>query len=544
MAARLLVPLALFLALAGQVAWVLHAYGDRPFAYVLDDPYIHLTLGRNLAATGVLGVNRGEWASASSSLLWTLLLAGADLLVGDRLLTPLVLNLAVAVGLLAAITAFLTARKTPPLVILALGLVFLVAVPVVPLAFTGMEHLLHLALVLALVGAIAACLQGRGRPWVALRLGFLATACRYESAFVVFGLAVGCLLARRWALAAGLLAMPVLFVGGFGLVSAAHGESLLPNTLLVKAVAHAPGESFLLAKLLCLGRNARLAPPLVALMLASLWLLPASRRSGRPRPGLRCALLAFPLAALLHLTLASVGWFYRYEAYLYGWGLVVIAWGFAETFRRGQFDETSPRRAALAKWALSGVPVLLGILVAAPRWPALPETPRGMAEVYCQQGQMARFVRAYYNQATVALNDIGAVSYYTEARLVDLVGLANHRLAVARVKGGITPEFLDRVAAEEGAQIAICYTDWFRQGPPARWRLVAAWVTPGEEIAVAGQTVGFYALREDPAVLRQRLEAFQPWLPTGIAVRYVWEEPSERDRRQALRSAPAGGRPD
>jgi hypothetical protein len=44
------------------------------FIYALDDPYIHLDLADQLARTGVYGVNEGQVAAPSSSILWPFLL--------------------------------------------------------------------------------------------------------------------------------------------------------------------------------------------------------------------------------------------------------------------------------------------------------------------------------------------------------------------------------------------------------------------------------------------------------------------------------------
>jgi hypothetical protein len=66
----------LYAIIAAAVFLGMRSTGGR-LGYTLDDPYIHLSIARNLAAHGVWGVNEGEFAGASSSPLWTLLLAGA-----------------------------------------------------------------------------------------------------------------------------------------------------------------------------------------------------------------------------------------------------------------------------------------------------------------------------------------------------------------------------------------------------------------------------------------------------------------------------------
>ncbi|MBD3165344.1 hypothetical protein GF324_01985, partial [bacterium] len=65
------------LPVAGLLMLIYHAVGrsaGMPFMLTLDDSYIHLTLARNLAETGVLGLNPGEGGGGSSSAAWTFLL--------------------------------------------------------------------------------------------------------------------------------------------------------------------------------------------------------------------------------------------------------------------------------------------------------------------------------------------------------------------------------------------------------------------------------------------------------------------------------------
>ncbi len=536
MTTRLLLRLTLFALLAVQVAWVLRAHGDRPFVYGLDDPYIHLTLARNLAMTGVLGVNPGEWSSASSSPAWTAMLAGFYLVTGDQLLAPLVLNLAIAAALVWWWAGFFLRAGYAPLVVLVGGLAFVFLVPLVPLAFTGMEHLLHLALVLALVVSTVRAAEGRTHPAWPIGLAAVATAVRYESLFVIAGLGFCLLVTRRWSLGLGLPAAGLGVAAVLGAVYVAHGESPLPNTFLVKALSALPGQSLISARRMRLAHNVLEAPGLVLLMIAAAGGVLSARQQGRrqtppsPVPPLwSIGLGGFALAALLHLTLASTGWFFRYEAYLIGLGIVLLMWALAPVappahsnnhpraaVKCRPYPETAPRRQLGI-----GVVLLLCVLAILPgfreRAAAIAKVPAAMREVYQQQYQLARFVREYYNGVAVGLNDIGAVSYYSRAHIVDLVGLASYPLAVARARGPVTTERVDQFARTQGVQVAFVYPEWLHRGAPATWRLVGTWTTPGARVAVGGETIGFYALAEPPETLRWHLQEFAPRLPPGVS---------------------------
>ena len=62
---------------------------DGHLIYPLDDTYISMAMGKNLAEHGVWGVTRHEFSSTSSSLIWPLLLAAADRVLGTNELVPL-----------------------------------------------------------------------------------------------------------------------------------------------------------------------------------------------------------------------------------------------------------------------------------------------------------------------------------------------------------------------------------------------------------------------------------------------------------------------
>ncbi|HEY3398707.1 MAG TPA: hypothetical protein VGM19_13715 [Armatimonadota bacterium] len=510
--------------LAELVYYVLAAYGNHPFAYPLDDPYIHLTLARNLAHTGVLGINPGVWASASSSPLWTLLLTAVITFAPGQDTAPLVLNLILAAGLLWWLGGFLLDRGWSPFLALLLGLAFMLAVPLAPLAFTGMEHVLHLVLVVALLLSVARHLDHRSPVNTPLILAALATAARFESFFLLLGMGLFLVVGGRRRLGVALPAVGALVICTFGAINLAHGESFLPNTMLVKALAGAQNGGLLVTKAEAWVRQTTGVPALLALLalLSGMIWYRSDNYLERRSLAWQTVVGGFLVGATLHLALAAVGWFARYEAYLLGSGMVVWAWAYTE-LRRGHRGPARVRRTANSNMALllavSGLVILPPFLS---RAGLLKQTAPAMAEVYFQQLQVAHFVEHYYRDQIVAANDIGAVSYYSHSRLVDLMGLANHPLARARYQGTLTTDRLDEVVKEQGARIAIAYPEWFRQGPPPpRWVLVATWKTPGEEIAVGGQVVGFYALEEDPAVLRSQLQEFQPQLPPEIEVTYL-----------------------
>jgi hypothetical protein len=149
---------------------------------------------------------------------------------------------------------------------------------------------------------------------------------------------------------------------------------------------------------------------------------------------------------------------------------------------------------------------------------AFTRTPRAVRCIGEQQVQMGRFVRTYFRGQTVAINDIGAVSWYGDARIVDLVGLATPAVARARMMDTFTTAFIDRLCASEHVSVALLYEQWFagdRALPPA-WRRVARW-TIRDPIVVGGPTVTIFApsAAAEPRV-RAVVRAFADSLPPDV----------------------------
>src|SRR5579863_5573742 len=61
------------------------------FVYVVDDPYIHMAIAKNLAAHGVWGVTPYQFSSSSSSIIWPLLLSSIYRLFGPHETASLIL---------------------------------------------------------------------------------------------------------------------------------------------------------------------------------------------------------------------------------------------------------------------------------------------------------------------------------------------------------------------------------------------------------------------------------------------------------------------
>jgi len=508
------------------------------FVYPLDDPAIHLSVARRLVHDGTWGVVAGEFQSASSSPLWTLLLAPtqwvAEGAAGE--LVPLALALAaalVAVRVLGDDLAVLRPGPRRPVdavavVAVVVGLAFLPG-----LAFMGMEHTLHAALVLALAAAVEARWAGGGPRaadrvpvprWAPVALAAAATATRYETGGVVVALAVGLAVAglgpwrdpdtppaparRRVGAVAALAATAAAVVGGVGAVSLAFGQGLLPNSVVLKSVGDRGDTRRSPAAAL-----ERLVgdPLLVAFAVVAVAVLAATavaRRRGRVVPGGAAFPAAVTLVAILvHAELGAVEASLRYQGYLYGLG----TWTVLRVLPL--LPALAPRLAGLP----AGAVVLLLVPAAAHQVEATLSAPREAAITWEQRYQVARFLAEAYREAPIAISELGYISLYHDGPLTDVYGLADHEVLEARLDGRADAAFWRDLTERRDVEVVVTYDFSLGGDVPPEWIRVAEWRSPDAYFEV---TRFWAAAPEHTGPLIERLRAYEPELPPGVEVTY------------------------
>jgi hypothetical protein len=110
-----------------------------------------------------------------------------------------------------------------------------------------------------------------------------------------------------------------------------------------------------------------------------------------------------------------------------------------------------------------------------------------MRGTYLEQYQSAQFIRRYYPGAAVIVNDLGAVTYYTEARILDLVGLGDIEPLEIMRRTAYTGREVVEWTAPYRPSIAIVSLGWAMVGPliPPEWVRVAVVEMPPHRHRVA-----------------------------------------------------------
>jgi hypothetical protein len=515
------------------------------FMYALDDPFIHMQVAKNLALYNTWGINPHEFESASSSILYTLLLAGCFKLFSVNILIPFIINFIAAVCLLATVHQWLLkqALGNTARTITLLLLVILVPLPV--LIISGMEHTLQCFFSFLFLSRFSDWLatfesdtrNRNGRiPLPVLAYALLVVSIRYEGLFLV---AIACLV-LAWrkkfitAFVLGIIAViPVII---FGVYSVAHGSYFLPNSVLVKSeqIQFSPRGIIQFLQNVLIQKLTVAKPPVVPVpgipppgisLLATqrlLVLLPLAfflfRPQLRQNRSYSLSIGILLSCTLLHLVFATTGWFYRYEAYLILCATVwlsVIIYKYGSTLIRG--EKLFPK-------------LLLGVLLFFLFSPAILRSSAAFSNakqacinIYQQQYQMGQFINRNYNDLAVAANDIGAASYYSKTKMIDLWGLGNNEVARGKKGKYWTPAFLDSLVTRENVKVVMVYDEWFDKALLQRWTKVATW-TIHNNVICGGDTVSFYAVNQaDRSLLEQQLRAYASSLPQGVDVGYMNE---------------------
>jgi len=501
----------------------IHATGGE-FTYPLDDAYIHMAVAENLVRHGTWGINPGEFASVSSSPLWTALLGGVRAVFGRLETAPLVFNLIFGCLALLSFDGILRKERMRAFARTGLLTVFIFAVPLPTMALSGMEHSLQIWLTLVffaamsgVVGPPAALKKKREGLILALSAAAL-TACRYEGAFLVFAAGLVFLARRdvkRFILVGASSAFPILL---FGIVSRMGGGAFLPNSLLLKGsrpelgsidgVVRSVGGTAVLGLI----RNPLLLTVFL-IGLALLALLPAGTFGMKEKH--RPVIFLFLATLVLHLQFSSTGWLFRYEAWLIALGMAAYCVAISG-FRPPILSREARRRTAAV-----GLGLLASLPIIHRSYQAIQQAPLASINIYEQQRQTAELIRRHFPGETVALNDIGAVAYFTDNRILDVWGLASGEIARRKIRRTYTTEVLERLVREQHADIAVVSADFIdvRGGLPPHWDNLGEW-TIRDNVVCARDTVSFYATRPEARErLMTALRSYGRLLPPSVRQR-------------------------
>ena len=470
-AAIVVVALFVVWAFAATVLAVTH-----PMGLPLDDSYIYLTYAKQFGrAQPFTYFPGGGYSAGSTSVLWPMVLApfwtlGArgHALVWVSYLTCSALYVAVALG----VWRFTRAVAGDVAGLAAAGVTLAIA-PFAWCALSGMEVAFAAALLLAMLMLLAGSSK-TGPP--SRRLGVVmaaASLARPEAMLVVFAVCGICAWQRRRTLrAAAWWLVPLVPPVAWLLTNKLLAGNFMPNTGVAKSHFYLPGFDWtywteavtqqtgkMLRALFWDARSPLVWPKLVGLLViigavrAWLW----ARREDRRLVGV--LVIGVPFAMMLAVIASSGAWdFQRYRYIAPAFPLLAILVGFA----------VAPPRRSLPRFVWPSTIALVFVFFAHSAWKPMRADmlvfAQGAMDTNAQVVHIGEYIHERLPDARVMFHDAGAISYYGDGNVYDMLGLVtNHQADIANNGPGSRFEFLESLPPERRPTHFAYYPSWMGQ---------------------------------------------------------------------------------
>jgi hypothetical protein len=488
-----LLPLLLFVARERQVA------GAAGFP--LDDSWIHLHFARNIAAGAGFSYNPGVPVAGSTAPLWTLLLGAGAFVAGPSL------AMAKVVGILATLAAGLVTRRAAIAwgarddAALVAAIAWLWMGPVVWGSLSGMEVSLASLLV---AGALLA--HARARLLACAVLAALAVLARPEALLLVpFLAAAGPVTIRRVSVFA---AVTIVVVAPAVLFSLWTAGTPYPATAAAKVEGGLIGwlggvrEP---AVLTWVRRPLAFSWEWIAWLATMHWLLPlalapavvlAWRRAGRALGVVALALIAHPVGmALLAPYRGPAFQEGRYSIHLLPLVMLVLAVAIGRPDHRVDEKHEAPTTLRRRAWVIPVALVAWLAIAAATLVPAATRYAWAVQNINAMQVHLGHWVDAQLpKSARIALNDIGAIAFFSRRDVIDLMGLVTPEIIPYRRRGetGVM-EFVSETCPD----YVIIFPAWFPRLAASRETLEPIYEVrlARNEVAGAAEMVVYRLLR-------------------------------------------------
>ncbi len=476
------VPLAIAL-VASTIAWgfvYVTLHHTNEMGLPLDDSYIYLTYAKQFGrAHPFTYFPGGGYSAGSTSVLWPMLLAPFWAL-GARGHALVWVSFGMCTALYAAVaigTHRLVRAIAGNVAAIAAAIGVLAIAPFTFCALSGMEVAFATALIIA-----AFLLLGEtppdGPPSRLLVIVLAATSLsRPEAMLLVFCIVAVAVVRRRktprdaarWLVP---LVPPIVWL----LANRVLAGNFMPNTGVAKSHFYLPGfdwtywiEAVTAQTGLALrGLFWDATSPLVwPRAVAMAWLIGAirvvvwSRKAQRPLVG--TLVLAAPFVLILAVNASSGMWKFQHYRYIAP-ALPLIMLVAACTLAPLPWPARMPYR-VLAGYASSAVSLAVAALFAYSAWPALTDDmnlfAQGAMDTNTQVVAIGRYVHAKLPDARVLFHDAGAIAYYGDGQVFDMLGLVTNRQAgVANNGPGSRFEFLEHMAPDQRPTHFAYYPGW------------------------------------------------------------------------------------
>lgn len=405
------------------------------YIYPLDDSYIHMSLAKTFSENGVYGINNNEFCSASSSPLYTFLLASFYKIFGNHDYYGLIFN--IVCGNAIIIYSYLFFKRNFSANYLQMFIIFNIILYSFSLlhlmVLTGMEHTLHMLISLVCFGLLFELKDKKvfnsQKKWVFLVVLFISVMIRYESLFFIALIILYFTYRKNYIFSLQILFSAILPIVLFGIYSILNNGFFLPNSLLIKGNVNSSFSEklFLYSEKIKTLINFREFSVLIGFIFFVMIITYKKKkfqnisRFFEQNNLFIIAVFAF----FLHGIFANFGWVFRYESYLF-----VIVFFSAIIY---YYENKNSLNIYLK---ISFIAVFLILSFSTFRTRIIPSTDfisKAGKNVYEQQYLVGTFFQKYYNHKSIVLGDLGAISYLTNGYITDLFGLGYNEVALLKI---------------------------------------------------------------------------------------------------------------
>ena len=487
------------------------------YVFLLDDVYIHLALAKNFALNGAWSINETGFDSASSSILYTLILSFCIKIFGNWAFYPIIIN--IVFGFLTVYSVHRYFKDFYGKREWLISMIFLLPFTMLyTMVLIGMEHTLQMFLMVLMVYCVQKNVKTNFRNrdfFILLLVLFFLAMVRFESMFFTVSLAFAVFLRKNFGKSILILLVGFLPILVFGLISVQNGGFFFPNSVLVKG--HYPANQNIFESLFGILKNGIFMNKsfykylLFPLILIFSYLIIYRKKNFKSFLD-ETLIITIVATALLHSLFAVLE--FRYENYLMIALLMVFVPMISAFLRDFSFNRIKFKQ-IIPLVAIAGI-ALLSVYRMVYIHSYLKLASKNISE---QQLEMSRFLHQFYKNEKVVANDIGAIAYFSEVQLLDVVGLGSTEVAEIKyqnrnnskeIRDKNYTEFIKSYTLKNQYKVAVIYPEWFpNRKVPSNWIPVASWTLQGVNKGTAIKRVVFFALNESEVKpLQQNLQKF------------------------------------
>jgi len=510
----LFISIAIFLSVILQLLMLSVKHNEGNIIYATDDAFIHMAIAKNFVNHGIWGVTKYGFTSSSSSILWTLLLSFIYFLTGVNHIVPIVLNIFFSIVLIISLYILLKnfGFKSLYLFLILMSIIFFTPLPI--LVFTGMEHVLHTLITIIFVHFAGRDLseehsQKKNKfPVLLTALSPLVTMSRYEGMFLIFIVSLLYMFRKRFLYGIILFITSMLPIAIFGFISMAHGWYFLPNSVLLKGHITTGSLKSIFLFFYNTYQIIITNPHMLVIITGTviIFYLQYSKDNLLWKYNVIMPLI-FILVSLFHIQFARIStkYFFRYEAYLVALGLFAMSISWHDYVHKN-LSFKSDKKSLPKYFAMAFLGIFFILPLAERGYNSLIYTVKSTSDIYRQQYQMSLFLKKFYKDRSIAINDLGAVSYFSDVKILDIWGLGSIEVAKLAVENKYNADEIYKLSVEKQVEIASVYD--LDTVPSDRWIKVAEWHM--KDYVIAGEYISFYAVnRSETDKLINNLKKFK-----------------------------------